>query len=461
MKTLSLSTTRTTQSSDGGGRKHEYKTLYEVPAHKVTGLGWASIDQANGDDGDNVLYGTSTRDVLYGFGGDDFIYGGGDDDSLYGGDGDDYVTGEDGDDLIYGEDGADTLRGEDGSDILYGGAGHDDLTGGAGDDRLYGDGGRDDLNGGLGADRLYGGGGDDRLWGNDDADHLYGDGGDDRLFGGAGDDLIYGGAGDDFLVGGSGTDMLHGGDGNDTVDYSLEDRSVYVALGDFDWVPDQESGVTLHSGYARVYEPTEGLPNRKVTEILTSIENVIGGSADDVLVARTFEGSRLEGRDGDDELFGQYGNDALLAGSGDDDVLDGLGDDSVDLGSGDDVFWWNGGTDSVRGGAGADRFYIDPVREGFEYEPGDRLSFGGTLTIEDLAAADTILLDIGYGYVVDSNGNGVVDGWDEGVHVEGGNLHLRLPTDLPVTEDHPDPYVESTITLIGMTEVSADVFEIM
>ena len=69
-----------------------------------------------GTPGDDVLSGTSGRDVIVGLGGDDQISGGGGNDVICGGDGDDKLVGAAGNDLVLGEAGNDKLVGTSGND---------------------------------------------------------------------------------------------------------------------------------------------------------------------------------------------------------------------------------------------------------------------------------------------------------------------------------------------------------
>jgi hypothetical protein len=88
-----------------------------------------------GTDGDDVLRGTTGRDVVMGLGGNDTITGGNGDDVICGGAGKDTIAGGNGDDVLLGGAGEDTLRGENGSDTLIGGAGTDVLDQGRGKGR--------------------------------------------------------------------------------------------------------------------------------------------------------------------------------------------------------------------------------------------------------------------------------------------------------------------------------------
>jgi len=296
------------------------------------------------------------------------------------------VPGGSGNDSLTGTAGADVLDGGDGNDMLFGLAGVDLLIGGAGDDTLQGGSGLDAYDGGSGSDtvsysgaskglsvdlgsgltrladgdeqlvsieNLIGGSGNDTLIGDAGVNRLEGGAGNDLLSGMAGEDLLLGGAGDDWLQGGAGNDIYDGGTGSDTVSYSGAGKSVYADLG---------------NNLARLVEGDEEL---------ISIENVIGGRANDTLIGDG-EANRLEGGSGNDLLRGLAGDDVLDGGLG----ADRFRFESLDLAGGD-------GHDTV---VGFDR-------------NSDLLSFGdlvdaddnGALNLDDLLASVATVTDTGVG----------------------------------------------------------------
>jgi hypothetical protein len=159
--------------------------MFAVPEVTCRGLAATII----GDDGANVLNGTSGDDVIWAGEGNDTVNGMGGNDTICLGPGDDTADGGDGNDLI---------QGGSGSDVIYGGAGADVLKGRSGADYLYGQGGNDTLLGQGGNDTLEGQGGNDTLRGARGNDVLKGAKGDDYLYGGAGTDTGYGGAGTNY-----------------------------------------------------------------------------------------------------------------------------------------------------------------------------------------------------------------------------------------------------------------------
>ncbi len=200
--------------------------------------------------------------------GHDVILAGGSDNVVFGGGGNDVICGGGGNDTLYGERGNDALRGGDGDDTLYGGRGSDDLDGGLGKDRLIGETGNDTLSGGPG-----------------DGDNLDGGVGDDTLSGGAGDlDVLHGGPGNDRLDGGPG--------GHDIASYKGAGGPVTVDLG-------------------------RGVVSGAEGERLGEVEDVLGGSGDDVLTGSAAP-NRLDGGPGDDRLFAVGDGDEAFGGPGDD-----------------------------------------------------------------------------------------------------------------------------------------------
>src|SRR6185437_930747 len=172
------------------------------------------------------------------------------------------------------------------------------------------------FNGGPGPDRFMADIGDDTLYGNDGNDRLDGFEGNDTLNGGNGDDVLFGGNGDDVLKGGGGNDALSsgpgfgadlelGGDGND-----------FMAGGD--------DGVEY-----------------------------FGGPGNDVIVDGAMRAEGIFGDDGD--IFGDGGNVFdLLAG------LSAVGGDDVEGGGpGQDNHFGEGGDDIMLMSEGSNKFMGD------------------------------------------------------------------------------------------------------
>jgi Ca2+-binding RTX toxin-like protein len=279
--------------------------------------GGAMLDGGSGDDilgNASEAYGGDGNDVIdqvlgptyafYGGAGDDVIAGGYGSFSYGiadGGDGNDSLAGAD---EIYGGAGNDIIdqSGMFGPTLACGGAGNDSITvsdsasvqvdGGDGDDTVTASlpsGAYGSLYGGAGHDVLYltvgampGDGG--LLFSGFEELHLTTtDGLDDTVTGTDGNDVLDVGAGDDVLIGGLGNDVLDGGEGTDTVSYATATGKVIVNL------------------LATTNQATGGAGS----DVLISIENVIGTSFDDT----------LQGDAHDNVLDGGLGNDTLSYGS--------------------------------------------------------------------------------------------------------------------------------------------------
>jgi Ca2+-binding RTX toxin-like protein len=159
---------------------------------------------------------------------------------------------------------------------------------------------------------------------------VYGGAGDDLLEGGAGDDTLHGGPGDDTFTTAAtadGADTYDGGEGHDTVDYSLRTAALAVSL----------------DGKAN-----DGAPGEK-DDVTLTIEGIIGGAGDDVLL----------GGPGDDTIRGGPGNDVIKGGPGDDSLYGDAGDDVLEGGPGDDMLDGGPGHNSLNGGEGDGDICID------------------------------------------------------------------------------------------------------
>ena len=186
------------------------------------------------------------------------------------------------------------------------------VTGGRGDDVLVG------LSSG---DALVGGDGDDTLRGGPGGDYLTGGPGRDRLFGGRGDDGFSDGETDaqaapDVYVGGKSERSVHR-DTGDALAYSERDADLRIDLASAETTSEDR---------------------------IVGLESVSGGSGDDQLFGDDGENS-LTGGPGADEIHGRGGSDSVTGLSGQDQLY---GDDGAD------VVWGHGGRDILVGGAGDD-----------------------------------------------------------------------------------------------------------
>lgn len=152
--------------------------------------------------------------------------------------------------------------------------------------------------------------------------------GDDILRGGAMTDFLFGSANDDVLDGGLGADLLSGGDGRDRADYSGRTAPVTIVT-DGAWNDGQSA---------------------EMDNVSATVEDLVGGSADDRLV-----GSAVA-----NQLIGGAGADVLDGGDGGDAIEGGPGRDAIDGGAGHDaVQSRDAEVDAVACGAGDDAVEAD------------------------------------------------------------------------------------------------------
>jgi Ca2+-binding RTX toxin-like protein len=266
------------------------------------GLGW---DTLTGNDGPNLFRGGRGKDRIEGRGGNDVLYDRGymlptdkcDGEGRDRDGGNDLILGGAGDDVLHASDGHEDVYGEGGNDRLDS---NDACEDGDDDDEFFGGDGNDTIAGGLlSRNYLYGGPGNDQLaggfFGRND---IYGEAGEDILNGGIGNDLVSGGDGNDYLRGDTDNDIILGGLGIDTSDHSNSCRD-FDAPGD-PFIQCPPVTITI-DGAANDGQPGEG-------DNVTEVENLIGGTGNDV----------LNGTSGANSLYGGAGNDTLNGLSGND-----------------------------------------------------------------------------------------------------------------------------------------------
>ncbi len=294
-----------------------------------------NVEAAIGGSGNDMLAGSAAVETLNGGGGNDRLRGGGGNDILEGGTGIDTADYTDKTLAVVA-----TLNGATAATVSVGGVAEDTLTniegiaGGSAADTLTGDGLANQLDGQGGNDVLNGAGGDDLLTGGIGNDTLDGGTGTDTAsfaektasvvvtlngataatatVGGAAEDTlrnienIIGGSGNDTLTGdtlanrfsgGAGTDVLDGGAGTDTAEYGDRTAAVVVTLNG------ATNAIVTIGGVAE--------------DTLRNIENIIGGSGNDILTGDSAV-NLLSGGLGDDTLSGGGGIDTLDGGAGSD-----------------------------------------------------------------------------------------------------------------------------------------------
>lgn len=212
------------------------------------------------------------------------------------------------------------------------------------------------------------------LTGSTSNDSLVGSSGNDEIYALAGNDTVVAGAGNDVIIGSVGLDNLNGGTGTDTVDYSDQTKSVTVDL--------------------RLSGSTTVKVNGKNDDVLTSIENLVGGSANDIFYAAN-TGSSLTGGAGADSLFGNTSADVLFGGDGNDTINAGFGNDLIIAGdgAGDDFYQGGDGIDTAQYTSALAGIRVDlsiPIGIAFSRSPSDASKTGTDrlIGIENITAGD-------------------------------------------------------------------------
>ena len=382
--------------------------------------------------------------------------------NLTGGDGNDVLTGSIGANIISGGLGDDTIQGGAGADELHGGGGINtvsylasktsvivtlgaagelnsnggsvggigsDAVGDTGDgfaniigsnaktaDVLTGNALDNTIEGGLGSDTLVGGGGSDTAsYANSTAAvtvSLALQGAAQNTVGAGSDTLtgfanLTGGKGNDILTGDAAANVLTGGAGNDTASYQNETTNLTIDLT----LATQSSAGSGADG-----------------DKLISIENVTGGTGNDVLTGDA-GANRLDGGGGDDTIEGGAGNDTLIGGintavgdtvsyanagagvtvslasitaqntigagtdilTGFENLTGGDGNDVLTGSIGANIISGGLGDDTIQGGAGADELH----------------GGGGINTVSYLASKTSVIVTLGAAGELNSNGGSV------------------------------------------------------
>lgn len=272
-----------------------------------------------------------------------------------------------------------------------------DIDGGGGNDKII----NRNINGSSPVEIpefISGGSGNDIIEAGNNNDVVSGGSGNDYLAGGLGSDYLAGGTGNDTLNGstfaiidfGDGSDTLDGGSGHDSADYTSRADNIYVAN---DSVHDDGEYSLNIFGLPQPVEDDFVMPN---------VEDLYGGSGNDVLVGATGD-NFIDGGAGNDGLFGEIGNDTCVGDAGNDTLCGGTGNDSLSGGK---------GNDSILGDY---RFLqtgtFDPIFDEI-YSPGNDTLLGGDGNDFIRGGGDTYFTTSGNDVILGGNGDDALLGED-------------------------------------------------
>jgi Ca2+-binding RTX toxin-like protein len=216
-----------------------------------------------------------------------------------------------------------TISGLDGNDILIGGAGVDTLIGGLGDDiyTVHNSATVITENAGEGTETVWSDAASYTLSANVDNMYLVGsvtgNGNDDNntiIAYGAGDKTINGGGGDDYLVGAIGNDTIDGGAGNDIIDGGAGVNTLSGGAGDDNYGVHNPNDVIVENvdgGNDSVWSDAANYTLSANVEnmYLVGSVNGTGNDSDNFILGYEAGDNIISGGKGDDILAGGVGND--------------------------------------------------------------------------------------------------------------------------------------------------------
>lgn len=206
--------------------------------------------------------------------------------------------------------------------------------------------------------------------------YAVGDDENNQLQGSTQDDVLEGGDGDDYLVMLTGRDVALGGAGDDMIKFGHRNNDRDETFADID-NPDVIHGGT---GYDIVRGAFGNVGFSEFSRSANSIEevqsdNIYGANdrgnddnrldfrgvalrVENLAVTGLDDGVKIDGRTGDDVIYGNRNNNTILGGDGNDILSGEAGHDTIEGGSGNDVIRGGTGKNTLTGGAGADIFEV-------------------------------------------------------------------------------------------------------
>ncbi|MGI5246977.1 M91 family zinc metallopeptidase [Dactylosporangium sp. CA-139066] len=240
------------------------------------------------------------------------------------------------------------------------------------------------------------------------------------VLGGDGDDRLDGGAGGDTLIAGAGLDTVHAGAGDDRVSLGLLGDGGITHLG-------VEEVADLGDGDDRLWgsfgnDHADGGAGRDLMfGASAGIDRFDGGAGEDVLDGGA-GADELYGGDGADLLSGGDSDDHLEGGAGEDTLLGGAGNDRLDGGGDRDVVLGGDGDDHLDGGAGDDWMDGEAGHDTLYGRDGEDSLHGGEGNdyLDGGAGGDLLNGDDGNDTLYGLDGDDVIDGGAGDDYLEGG-----------------------------------------
>jgi Ca2+-binding RTX toxin-like protein len=263
-----------------------------------------------GDDGNNILSGLGGNDVIRGEGGDDQIDGGTGDNVIFAGAGNNTIAAADGRNAVYAESGNDSITLGNGNNTVFAangnnsiaiGDGNNSVNAGSGDDSIILGNGKNTVFAGDGKNTVNAGFGDDTIYGGSLADIIYA---------GAGDNIVFAREGQNTVVTGDGKDTIYSGSGRDFIASSGGDDTIFAGAGN-NWINAGTGNNTIYSGNDQdlfILSVGAGLDTIKNFEVGKDKLGLTGGLQVDQLLISQINGGGFFGTQ-----IGIRGSDEILA----------------------------------------------------------------------------------------------------------------------------------------------------
>ncbi|MDH4378675.1 MAG: M10 family metallopeptidase C-terminal domain-containing protein [Vampirovibrionales bacterium] len=252
--------------------------------------------------------------------------------NVLGGLGNDTLTGTSGANLLAGGQGNDTLDGQGGDDTYRFGSGFgtDTITDSSGSDTLDLSGFTAGLTVALTATSFTESAGNTVTWAANALENLTGGSGNDTLTGNSSNNTLMGGSGNDTLITSAGTDTLNGGADNDV--YRIATSAGTTTIVDSSGKDTLDFSLWSSAVTANLATTSVTLGSDSLAWSANAIENLTGGSGNDVLSGND-EDNILAGGRGADTLTGGAGNDRYVLANnfGTDTLTDSSGNDTLDV----------------------------------------------------------------------------------------------------------------------------------